>query len=235
MMKMNTIGIICAMEEELEYVYKNSEVVSAKNVVGQDFYIGTFKGAKVVMVMCGIGKVNAAICTQAMIDLFAVDCIINIGVGGGIYKELKIGDVVVSKDAIEHDFDTTACGDPPGYISRMDTSVFEADEDILKLFEDFDEESFGHKVYVGRIGSGDKFIGSKEEKNRIWNLFEVYAADMEGAAIAHTCYLNKMPFVVVRSISDNADGSADISYKEFKDIAARNSAGILEYMIEKMR
>lgn len=232
---MNTVGIICAMEEELEYVYNNSEIVSAKNVVGQNFYIGTFKGKKVVMVQCGIGKVNAAICAQAMIDLFAVDCVINIGVAGGVYKELKIGDIVVSKDAVEHDFDTTALGDPPGFISRMDTSVFEADEDILKVFETLKESiDFENEIYIGRIGSGDRFVSSKEEKARIWNQFNAYAADMEGAAIAHTCYLNKVPFVVIRSISDNADGGAEMSYNEFKDIAANNSGKVLEYLIEKI-
>jgi adenosylhomocysteine nucleosidase len=149
--------------------------------------------------------------------------------------ELKIGDVVVSTDAVEHDFDTTALGDPPGYISRMDTSVFKADEGILKIFENFkDDNAFEYNVYLGRIGSGDRFISSKEEKDRIWNTFGAYAADMEGAAIAHTCYLNKIPFVVIRSISDNADGEAEISYNEFKDIAANNSGKILEYMIEKI-
>ena len=232
---MNTIGIICAMDEEIEYIYKNSEIVSAKNVVGQDFYIGKFKGAKVVMVRCGIGKVNAAICAQAMIDMFGVDCIVNVGVGGGIYKELKIGDVVISTDAVEHDFDTTALGDPPGFISRMDTSEFKADENIIKVFEDFkNDNNFEYNVYLGRIGSGDRFISSKEEKDRIWNTFGAYAADMEGAAIAHTCYLNKVPFAIIRSISDNADGEADMSYNEFKDIAANNSGKILEYMIEKL-
>lgn len=232
---MNTIGIICAMEEELEYIYNNSEIVSAKNIVGQDFYIGKYKNVTVVMVRCGIGKVNAAICAQAMIDMFAVDCIVNIGVGGAISKELNIGDVVVSTDAVQHDFDTTALGDPPGHISRMDTSIFEAGEELLELLEPLKEENeLGINVVYGRIGSGDRFIGSKEEKERIWSQFKAYVADMEGAAIAHACYLNRVPFVIIRSISDKADGGAEISYNEFKDIAANNSGKILEYLLGKI-
>ena len=232
---MNTIGIICAMEEELEYIYNISEIVSAKNIIGQDFYIGKFKNVKVVIAICGIGKVNAAICAQAMIDMFAVDCVINIGVGGAIFKDLKIGDVVVSTDAVEHDFDTTALGDPPGFISRMDTSTFMADEGIINIFRDMQAEGvLEHNVYFGRVGSGDRFVSSKEEKNRIWNQFNAYVADMEGAAIAHTCYLNKIPFAIIRSISDQADGGAEISYNEFKNIAADSSGKMLEYMLNRL-
>ena len=232
---MKTIGIIGAMDEEIAFIKEIAEIVTAKNILGLDFYITKFGGNSVIIVKCGIGKVNAAACTQVLIDHFSVDCVINIGVAGAVYKELNIGDVVISTDALQHDMDVSALGDPVGTIPRMEESRFKADKELIALAEEAGEALENHKIFKGTVASGDQFIASSEAKNRIWNLFGAYCAEMEGAAVAHVCYLNKMPYVVIRSISDKADEGADISYDEFTKIAAKNSSIILEGMLKNMQ
>ena len=222
---MKTIGIIGAMDEEIAFIKSISEIISAKNILGLDFFVGKYGSNSVVIVKSGIGKVNAAACTQVLIDHFAVDCVINVGVAGAIYKELKIGDVVISTDTVQHDMDVSALGDPIGTIPRLEESFFKADEELIALAEEVGEYLEGHNVYKGRIASGDQFI---------WNNFKAYCAEMEGAAIAHVCYLNRIPFVVIRSISDNADGEAEMSYNEFTKVAAQNSSVILEEMLKRI-
>ena len=231
---MKTIGIIGAMDEEVAFIKEISEIISAKNILGLDFFVGKYGSNSVVIVKCGIGKVNAAACTQVLIDHFAVDCVINVGVAGGIFADLKIGDVVISTDAVQHDIDVSALGDPIGTIPRMDESYFKADEELIDLAEKAGETLEGHNVYKGRVASGDKFISTQEQKTFLWNNFKAYCAEMEGAAMAHVCYLNRIPFVIIRSISDNADGSAGISYNEFKDTAAKNSSIILEGLLTSL-
>lgn len=231
---LNTIGIIGAMDEEVAFIKDVTEIVSAKNILGLDFFVGKYGSNSIVIVKCGIGKVNAAACTQVMIDHFAVDCVINVGVAGAIFKDLKIGDVVISSDTVQHDMDTSSLGDPVGVIPRMDESFFKADEKLIELAKNAGKQLEGHNVYVGRIASGDQFISSTERKNYIWNTFKGYCAEMEGAAIAHVCYLNKIPFVIIRSISDNADGEAGISYSEFIGTAVKNSSVILKDLLENI-
>lgn len=231
---MKTIGIIGAMDEEIAFIKEIAEIISAKNILGLDFYITKFGGNSVIIVKCGIGKVNAAACTQVLIDHFAVDCVINVGVAGAIYKELNIGDVVVSSDALQHDMDVSALGDPVGTIPRMAESRFKADSELIEKAVEAGNALEGHKVFTGTVASGDQFIASAEAKNRIWNNFKAYCAEMEGAAIAHVCYLNKMPFVIIRSISDKADEQADMSFEEFTKIAAKNSSVILEGMLNNI-
>ena len=231
---MKTIGIIGAMDEEIAFIKEIAEIVSAKNILGLDFYITKFGGNSVIIVKCGIGKVNAAACTQVLIDHFAVDCVINVGVAGAIYKELNIGDIVVSSDALQHDMDVSALGDPVGTIPRMAESRFKADSELIEKAVEAGNALEGHKVFTGTVASGDQFIASAEAKNRIWNNFKAYCAEMEGAAIAHVCYLNKMPFVIIRSISDKADEQADMSFEEFTKIAAKNSSVILEGMLNNI-
>jgi 5''-methylthioadenosine/S-adenosylhomocysteine nucleosidase len=231
---LNTIGIIGAMDEEVALLRETSEIIAAKNILGSDFYIAKNNGKNIVIVKCGIGKVNAAICAQVLIDHFAVDCIINIGVAGAIFKDLKIGDVVVSTDTVQHDVDTSVLGDPVGTIARMDESFFKADEKLIELAKIAGEQCTEHEVYTGRIASGDQFISSTEQKEKIWKLFGAYCAEMEGAAIGHACYLNKVPFVIIRSISDNADGEAGMSFSEFAKIAAVNSSKMVERLLSNI-
>lgn len=229
---MKTIGIIGAMEEEVAIIKEKLEIITEREVIGLIFTMGRLFGNTIVIVRCGIGKVNAAVCTQVMIDHFAVDCIINVGVAGAIARELSLGDIVISKDAIQHDMDCSVFGDPIGTIPRMEESCFLADEELIFLAQKAAAEIVGgHQAVLGRIASGDQFISSAEAKTKIWTTVKASCAEMEGAAIAHACWLNRIPFVIIRSISDNADGKADLSFEEFTPVAAKNSSDLVEKMI----
>ena len=231
---MKTIGIIGAMDEEIALMREASEVVAAKNILGMDFYISKYSGKNIVIVKSGIGKVNAAVCAQVLIDHFAVDCIINVGVAGAVNKNLKIGDIVISTDTVEHDMDASELGDPVGTIPRMDKSFFEADKELIEIAKRAAKNLDGCNVYTGRIASGDQFISNSQQKQRLNDLFGAYCAEMEGAAIGHTCYLNKLPFLIIRSISDNADGEAGVSFTEFAKTAAVKSGKMLQYLLKEI-
>ncbi len=221
---MKTIGIIGAMEEEIEHIKPLIDIISTKNIIGLDFYMGKMSGNNVVLVRCGIGKANAAICTQVLIDLYAVDYIINVGVAGSISKDLKIGDIVISKDTMHHDIDTTYFGDEIGTIPRMETSVFEADSELIEIASKIAEDFEDSDVYVGRIISGDQFLCDVEKKAKLYATFKAHCVDMESAAIGQTCYLNKIPFLIVRSISDTADDTKEAEYENFfRDSAVKAS------------
>jgi len=232
---MKTIGIIGAMEEEIALLKNNMEIISAKNIVGTDFFMGKMLGKSIVLVRSGIGKVNAAICTQVLIDMYGVDYIINTGVAGSINKDLGVGDIVISNDLLQHDFDTSATGDKLGVIPRLHESTFRADEELVRIAENASEVCIKHqKVVVGRIATGDQFISNSNDKERIWNNFKPYCVEMEGAAIAQACYLNKIPFVVIRSMSDSADEEASSNFLEHVDKVASNSSLIVEQMIKEL-
>ncbi len=234
-MKLQNIGIIGAMEEEIALLRQKASIIDTEQIIGVTFYKGTLYDKKVVLVKSGIGKVNAALCAQILIDRFAVDCIINVGVAGAVYKELSIGDIVISKDAVQHDMDTSVFGDPIGIIPRMEESYFKADKTLIELAEKCSMSLTSKaKVFLGRIASGDQFISTPQGKERIWQTVQGYCAEMEGAAIAHTCYLNQIPFVIIRSISDDAEDKTHIAYEQFVKIAAANSSELLEKMFEMM-
>ncbi len=231
---MKTIGIVAAMEEEIKHIIAGIDVKVTRNAVGMDFYVGTYQGKNLVAVWCGIGKVNAAICAQVLIDLFAVDYIINTGVAGGIDNKLETGDIIVSVDALHHDMDATGFGYKLGEIPRMSTSIFEADEVLVDIaVEQAEALGFDTNIFKGRVATGDQFIASPEKKRFIWDKFSASCVEMEGAAIAQTCTLNKIPFVIIRAISDKADGSAGTDYNKFIDAAVLRSAQLVEKMLEK--
>ncbi|HEK9032715.1 TPA: 5'-methylthioadenosine/adenosylhomocysteine nucleosidase, partial [Clostridioides difficile] len=189
----------------------------------------------VVLVKCGIGKVNSALCAQILISEFKVDAIVNTGVAGALNEKLDVNDIVISTDAIQYDVDTTAFGDPKGVIPRMKTSVFKADERLIDAaYKSSVEEVKTHKVLKGRVVTGDKFINSKELKEELVNDFGGYCGEMEGGAIAHVCYLNNTPFVIIRAMSDKADGSADVTYDVFVHDAANNSKDIVLNMLKSI-
>ena len=232
---MQNIGIIGAMEEEIALLQQKATITDTEQIIGLTFYKGTLHDKKVVFVKSGIGKVNAALCTQILIDRFAVDCVINVGVAGAVYKELSIGDIVISKDAVQHDMDTSVFGDPVGIIPRMEESYFKADKTLIELAQKCSMALTSKaKIFLGRIASGDQFISTPQGKQKIWDTVQGYCAEMEGAAIAHACYLNQIPFVIIRSISDDAEDKAHIAYEQFVKIAAANSSELLEKMIEMM-
>lgn len=232
---MRTIGVIGAMDEEILSLKEKMEIVATKNAVGLTFYIGRFEGKNLVLVKSGIGKVNAAICAQAMIDLYGVDYIIMMGVAGALNEELRVGDIVISTDAVQHDMDTSVLGDPIGTIPRMAESYFKADEELVRLaLLSAEEVAKDYRVMTGRIASGDQFICTKEAKAKIRKTVKGDCAEMEGAAVAHACWLNRIPFLIIRAISDTAEEAADISFEEFCVLAAKRSSAIVECMLQKL-
>ncbi|MBQ1275348.1 MAG: 5'-methylthioadenosine/adenosylhomocysteine nucleosidase [Cellulosilyticum sp.] len=229
------IGIIGAMDEEVISLKRKMHVTEQREIAGMEFFIGTVEDKEVVVVRCGIGKVNAAVCTQILADIFNVEYVINTGVAGGLNPELNIGDIVVSSDTVEHDMDASAVGNPRGEIPRMKKTYFEADQKLIDAAKAAAEKLKGdHKVHVGRIASGDQFICSMKVKEDIYTTFTAYCAEMEGAAIAHTCFLNEIPFVVIRAISDKADQSADVNFEEFVDVAAKNASKMIEGILQSL-
>ncbi len=229
------IGIIGAMDEEIISLKRKMEVKEQKEIAGMTFYVGTVGEKEIVLVRCGIGKVNAAVCTQVLVDIFHAEYIINTGVAGGLYPELNIGDIVISSDTVEHDMDASAVGNPRGEIPRMKKTYFEADQKLIEAAQKAAEKLKGAgKVYVGRVASGDQFVCSMKVKEDIYSTFTAYCAEMEGAAIAHTCFLNQVPFVIIRAISDKADQSADVNFEEFVDIAAKNASKMIEGILKNL-
>ena len=220
------LGIIGAMEEELETLLSTLEGKTCSSHSGSAFYQGTLEGLPVVLVQCGIGKVNAAICTQILIDLYGVTHILNTGIAGSLNPNLDIGDLVISRDAMYHDVECAAFGYPLGKVPGMDTVAFPANEALMdSAWEAAEAENPGH-TRIARIASGDQFICEKEKKERIISITGGACTEMEGAAIAQTAYRAGIPFVILRAISDKADDSADMDYPTFERIAAHRCASV---------
>ena len=231
---MKKIGIIGAMELEVEALKEQMDVKNIVEKASMKFYEGTLRGKDVVIVQCGIGKVNAGICVQILADLFKVDAVINTGVAGSLRAEINIGDIVVSTDACEHDMDVTALGYKQGIIPQMKES-FKADRQLVEAaIEVCREVNPDINVYEGRVLSGDQFISGEEIKNKLIDLFDGFCTEMEGAAIAHAAFLNEIPYVVIRAISDKADGSAHMDYPEFERAAAAHSAKLVENLVKRL-
>lgn len=228
------LGIIGAMNEELEILLDDMDLQEQKINANMAFNKGSLWGKNVVAVVCGIGKVNAAICTQILISEYHVDKIINVGVAGGINKDIYPGDIVIAENLVEHDMDTTSFGDPHGQIPRMDVFDFKCDPELVKLAKNVCTDLEEINTFVGRIVSGDQFIANIEKIKWLENEFSALSCEMEGASIAHTCYLNNVPFVVIRSISDNANNGAHLDFEKFTPIAVKNSTDILKEMILSM-
>lgn len=229
---MNTIGIIGAMDLEVESLKSEMAVSRIEKKAGMDFYEGTLNGASVVVVRCGIGKVNAALCVQLLADLFQVTHIINTGVAGSLNAKLDIGDILISVDALQHDMDVTIFGYQPGEVPQMGFREFTADRQMAELAKAACEKvNPDIHVMFGRVVSGDQFISSKEVKEKLIRQFGGDCAEMEGAAIAHGSYLNGIPFVIIRAISDKADDSSEMDYPTFEAAAARHSAALVKEMI----
>jgi len=232
---MNKIGIIGAMESEVEALKALMKVDRIVNKASMNFYEGTLRNTAVVVVKSGIGKVNAGICVQILKDIFDVTHVINTGVAGGLHNEINIGDIVISTDAIQHDVDATIFGYQLGHIPGMDTREFVADTRLIELAKTTCEEvNPDIRTFVGRIVSGDQFISSSEVKDRLIANFDGFCAEMEGASVAQAAYLNHLPYVVIRAISDKADGSAEMDYPQFELLAASHSAKLVENLVDKI-
>lgn len=231
---MNKIGIIGAMEIEVEQLKKDMEISRTVNKARMEFFEGTLKGKQVVIVRSGIGKVNAAVCTQILVDEFQADCVINTGIAGSLNADINIGDIVISKDVLHHDMDAVNFGYPLGQIPQMDVFAFEADQELADRAERICHEVNPEiSVFWGRIVSGDQFIADKAVKERLISNFGGYCTEMEGAAIAQTAYLNQIPFVILRAISDKADDSATMDYPTFERQAAEHCVKLVEGLLEQ--
>lgn len=232
---MTKLGIIGAMEEEVETLLHLMEEKKEYEKAGSCFYDGTLEGLPVTVVQCGVGKVNAALCTQILCDCFGVTHLVNTGIAGSLCAELDIGDLVVSQDAMYHDVDAVAFGDPMGKVPGMDVTAFPADDTLLGYaFAAAEAVNPGH-TKIGRVASGDQFVASREVKERIADLTRGLCTEMEGAAIAQTAYRNKLPFVILRAISDKADDSAGMDYPTFERIAAHRCAAVTQGLARQMK
>lgn len=228
------LGIIGAMDEE---VARLKEMISGLHIVqkaGMEFYKGQIQDRDVVVVKCGVGKVNAAMCTQSMIDIFSVDAIINTGIAGSLDAGIDIGDIVLATDTVEHDMDVAALGYEPGVIPDTEASVFATDKGLLETAKEAVlAAKLDVKVFEGRVVSGDQFISSREKKEWLVSEFGGRCAEMEGAAIGHVAFLNRVPYLVVRAISDKADDSAQMDYPAFAAKAIDNSVRLMTEIIKR--
>lgn len=229
------IGIIGAMDEEVNKLKEALEDVTVETVAGMSFNKGLFNGKEVVIVRSGIGKVNAGICTQVLADKYGVDYIINTGIAGSLKNEINIGDIVLSEDAIQHDMEAVAFGYEPGVIPRMEISTFKGDARLIDIARSACKTACPEVgVHVGRVLTGDQFISDKAVKNRLVNTFAGCCCEMEGAAIAQAAYLNNIPFIIIRAISDKADDSASMDYPAFEAMAIENSVKLVTEMIKEI-
>ena len=231
---MTKLGIIGAMEIEVAILKSKLENARVTKIGPMEFFEGTLAGCDVVVVMCGVGKVHAAMCTQVLCSHFGVTHIVNTGVAGSLDAELDICDVLVSTDAIQHDMDVVHLGYDVGKVPGLDTTAFPADEMLCKLAFDASESIRPGHTKLGRVATGDQFVCSDEQKAKIIANTNACCTEMEGAAIAQTAYVNRVPFVILRAISDKADGSAELDYPTFEKMAAANCAAVTEALAKKL-
>lgn len=228
------IGIIGAMAEEVELIRQRLEGERTIRKAGIEFREGHFEGKPIVLCKSGVGKVNSAVCTQLLIDTFGVDAVLFTGVAGALDPQLEIGDIVVSTDCMQHDMDVTALGFPRGTIPYADLSVFPAHERLAELAYEVSARLFPGRAVRGRVLSGDRFIADRDTVRQLREELQGACTEMEGAAVAQVCAMNGIPFVVIRSMSDKADGSAHINFAEFTQLASEHSFRIIEGMLRSI-
>ena len=229
------IGIIGAMEDEVEGLKAEMEIEETLTKASMTFVRGSLCGKDVVVVRSGIGKVNAAVCAQILVDNFGVSMLINTGIAGSLDADIDIGDIVVSTDAVQHDVVATAFGDPVGQIPQMDTFSFPADERLIKAAVQANEEANPEiRTFTGRVVSGDQFVADQKVKERLIREFGGKCTEMEGAAIAQAAYLNQISYVIIRAISDKADNSSSMDYPAFEKQAIIHSVRLVRSLLMKI-
>ncbi len=229
----STIGIIGAMDVEVELLLqnmRNNGSVQESVHAGMTFCAGNLEGQSCVAVRCGIGMVNAAVCAQVLVDEFEVSQIINTGVAGSLDANINIGDILIATDSVNHIMDVQNLGYEPGRIPGFNITTFPASECLANLAQQTAAE-LGLTAHQGRVASGDRFIREQEDKDRIVGTFGAKCCEMEGAAIAQACYLNAVPYLIIRAISDKADGSAQVDYPVFEKQAAQDCANLTLHML----
>lgn len=227
------IGIICAMDLEVEGVIALMKETEKTSVDGIDFYKGVFGNSEIVAAQCGVGKVNAAICTRMMIDLYRVDAVINSGVAGALSTQVSVGDVVIATSAVQHDYDTTALGEPRGMITCAGENVinFPADEALSDKLFAAAQNLENTKVFKGVVATGDEFVHEVQRRLAIGEEFSALACEMEGGAIAHVCHRANVPWSILRSISDDLTNNTSMSFDEFKFMAAKKTVEVLSAVL----
>lgn len=225
------LGIIGAMDVEIQKIKESIENPVVTRLAGCEFVCGFISGVMVCAAQCSPGKVNAALCAQAMIDKFNADKIINIGVGCSLSSDVVIKNIVVASDVCEYDIDITALGEPRGFINGLGMIKINTDAEMSDRLAQI-SINCGEKIHRGTVASGDTFIASSDLKSMISTTFDAICGEMEGAAIGHVCYANDVPFAVLRPISDGGDENSFIDYPTFKKIAAEKSTAIILKFIE---
>lgn len=230
------IGIIAAENEEMLAIKNIMEEISEEKFFNLTFYSGNIHNRECVLVECGVGKVNAARTTQILIDNFSIDYIINVGSAGSITPELNVQDIVIGKELVQYDFDITQIGDyEKGEICDVG-KYFYSDERLIKLCEQTIDEMKNRefKIKIGRIGSADIFFADSEKAKEVRKEFGMECLEMEGAAIGQVCFLDKIPFLVIRGISDTPNGNNKIDFHTYLKTASKQAAEILESLISKI-
>lgn len=226
------IGIIGAMDKEINDLKAVMTDAEVETRAGMDFWSGKLSGHEVVLVRSGIGKVNAAAAAVILAEVYKVRAIINTGIAGSLNKDIDIGDIVLSTDAMEHDMNVQGLGYDRGIVPDQEESVYKADDELRSVAKRACENVCKDvKVFEGRVISGDQFISDKSVKDDLVSTFGGMCTEMEGAAIAHAAWLYKVPYLVIRSISDKADDSAEMDYPSFQKIAIRNSVKLITEML----
>lgn len=231
---MKKLGIIGAMTTEVETLVSSMENAASKEIADSTFYEGMLEGLPAVIVQCGVGKVNAALCAQILCTAFGVTHLVNTGIAGSLCAQLDIGDLVVSQDAMYHDFDCVHFGYPYGKVPGMDTLAFPANEGLMAYAFSAAEAVHPGHTKIGRVASGDQFIAEQSRKDFIIEKTQALCTEMEGAAIAQTAYRNHVPFVIIRAISDKADNSAEMDYPTFETLSAHRCAQVTSRMAKML-
>ena len=231
---MTKLGIIGAMAVEVETLKSEMSNLTVTKKAGMEFYDGVLEGLPVVVVQCGVGKVNAAMCAQVLCDCFNVTHLVNTGIAGSLCADLDIGDLLISNDAMYHDFDVQHFGYAMGEVPGMGVLTFAADEEMISYAVAAAEAVNPGHSRIGRVASGDMFVAEKAVKENIIAKTQALCTEMEGTAIAHVAFRNQLPFVILRAISDKADDSAEMDYPTFEAIAAHRCAQVARIMAKKL-
>ena len=230
------LGIIGAMDEEVAKIKEKMEDTEITTIAAMDFCEGTIHGYPVVVVRSGIGKVNAAMCAQILAVKYKVDAIINTGIAGSLDANIDIGDIVLSTDSLEHDMNVKGLGYERGVVPDQEASIYPADAELRAVAKEACEKVCPDiNVFEGRVVSGDIFVSEKAMKDKMVKDFGGTCTEMEGASIAHVAWLNQIPYLIIRSISDKADDSAEMDYPSFQKMAIENSVKLVTAMMNSMK
>lgn len=226
---MKKIAVICAMEDEAkDIVDRLSLEKTGDTVSGAPVFEGTSDSNKIIVTVCRVGKVAAAMISEEIITLFSPDMIINLGIAGGVFPGIKTGDICISEGFVQYDYDLSPLGIKRGELDELGFSVIKSDPSISEKLLDISKKVYSEKnCYFGIIATGDSFVSSSETAKMLYDDFHAFACDMEGAAIAFVCYFHNIPFTAVRAISDNANEKSAYDFNSFRRQAVKNSTEII--------